>query len=1160
MSVNDIGKLLFAGFEGVEFSEDGQAAKLIRDHRVHCFLIKRHNYVNIQQLKTLLNDLQAFAYNCNFDSPLALSIDIDLYDHMRDQNLKELTVFPPSLASSATGNFTLCYNIGKAVGLEFKAIGFNMMIGPILDIFYKVSNSKKGINTLGATVDEVSKYAVAFGCGIKSIGLLTSGCSFPGMGNTSIDSVTNDLILVEDYNQIENKNILPFKAMIEVDALDSILVTSAFAPNALYDDLSCCLNPKIVDTLLREKLDFDKLVIGGCLETYEIILNYGIGQAAALSILYAHCDMITVCKSYKHQLEALEFLQKSFEHNNNQAILITALRRIDEFLNKITWFDSKVEITPDLKQNHEKLSNDAYRNSISLVRDLYGMVPAWKYFKQYSFNFNPIDELAPNDKLITIPNLDKMIRSDNIMTLLTPTNLPVYKELVRNLIEYGKDCNCIVNHFVYNNYEITKEIRLALENSIYIVVIQTNEHEIKIIKEISRLLSMLSKKLMIVSVNSPYYFLDNDTIAGTFISTYDNSPKALNYLAQLIFGKFRATGRVPGFYGKLNSREEVVMGLSNSLDSSEWQFDFLLNKPAIAKPLSKLSTPTNLQFENNMYANEISALLNLDQVMLNHNSNPNTNQSLSSIENNIMASNNASSSIFDSNYKFDSNSDKPKDTVSELNYEIDDEDGEDYNRTNIKTESQSTYDTYNRKPSVVNNGSNSNRINPNIPSEANNTNRRKGKSAYNIVNNEKEMSEENKIKEKPWVVEDYNDRRDKSFFGMIRENTINDIYYPLNSGNGLIGRIWAYGDRSGDTKVSFIVRNPTLNVIYGVVTVIIDEYSKTGRVIYMVVSKAKRRQGVGEILHRRAIQYMTIVRGCTTIALGSVFPFYNYLVPKVLNEISSIWQYLETKDDSKIDIDDSSIQLVGFFRSLGWNYTRHTKGVYQQTRKYLLHLKLKNWRFPAEQSPFIVNSLNIKINSTFEFIEQLNSLNVKFILSNDPGPGFEICHRLLKSGKTKDDEEIVFSTLYSKTKEFIRREIEDYKLHNKRRSTMAMYAFVDGVIQGGCIIYTSNSEMGFYYPLIDQYKKTPAETVAGITGVFINSLEDDKQLSPRNKKLIQHGLISACVDTIGKLGIEQLIIHNISKETMPELLSCGFVKSLEYCACFGKKRAFEWVV
>ena len=63
MSVNDIGKLLFAGFEGVEFSEDGQAAKLIRDHRVHCFLIKRHNYVNIQQLKTLLNDLQAFAYN-----------------------------------------------------------------------------------------------------------------------------------------------------------------------------------------------------------------------------------------------------------------------------------------------------------------------------------------------------------------------------------------------------------------------------------------------------------------------------------------------------------------------------------------------------------------------------------------------------------------------------------------------------------------------------------------------------------------------------------------------------------------------------------------------------------------------------------------------------------------------------------------------------------------------------------------------------------------------------------------------------------------------------------------------------------------------------------------------------------------------------------------
>jgi beta-glucosidase-like glycosyl hydrolase len=1147
MLTNDIGKLLFAGFPETNFTSDSQAAKLIRDHHVHCFMLYPHNYENIKQLKKLIDELQSFAYSINFSSPLIIALDNRMYKFLCNQNLNDLTHFPNYLALTATGKISLVFNIGKAIAIELRSIGFNMIIGPIMDICSKILLDVIGLNSFGITIEEVIKFGGSFTCGLKNGGILTSACHFPGIGESFIEPLSSTPIILDNYSQIENFNCKPFKKMIEHDLIDSILASIVFSPNALNDDLYCCLNPKIIDHLLRDKLKFDKLVISESLEFKEIFFNYGIGQAASLAIIHAHCDMITIPKNYNYQLEALEFLKKSFEHGNNQAILIIALRRIDEFLNKLSWFDSKIEIDNSLKLNHKELSSQAYKDSITLIRNLYDLIPLQNYLQK--------QKAEQRYFLLNSNSNSNYSINKNKILLFFPESLDSYSKVENDFIKLSKSIDCSVKSIYFTTDGITPSIQSDLNNCSIVIFfindLNTNQYQISLIQQISNILHNLCKDLIVVSVDSPYYFISTENIGSTYICTYDKSYEAIRHIPQIIFNKYRSTGRVPGALNKFNNKEEVVMGLSNNLDGSEWQFDFLLNKtPSINKQISKLNPPTSLNnFENNIYTNQ---MLNLNDEIF-------TNDASALIDANQSQSVSSANTLFDTNYSTHNNGNNNK--IEENKKNFNDQLNNEINKSSI----------INKSNNEINKSSISQSPELNDLKNSNNKKNMLNQSSINTVNFQ--SSKTNKTKEKPWVVEPFDINRDTAAFSMVKTNTINDVYYPID--NILLGKIWYFTEAFGDGLQSFVVRNPSMGSIHGIVAITIDEFEKCGRIIYMVVSKSKRRQGVGETLHRRAVQYITLERGCTTVALGCAFPFFNYLTPKVLNEISTVWHYLETKDDSKIDIDDSSIQLVGFYKSLGWSYTRHRKGVFQQVRKHLLQLNIKDWKFPGLISP--INELNIQ--NSYSFIDELSKLNIKFLISDDSIPAFNLCHYHLKADKIKDDEEVMFTSMYSKVKLFIEEELNDFESKNKKRSTIIVYALIDNNISGSCIVYTSDSKLSFYYPLIETSKISPTDTIAGITGLFVGNtpsnitsnqqqqqqdkspgIENFKDIDIKQKKLIKLGLISTSVEIINQLGIRKTLLHNVSREELDQLQNCGFEKLLEYCACFGRKKAFEWVV
>ncbi|TID21224.1 hypothetical protein CANINC_003504 [Pichia inconspicua] len=1044
----EVGKLVLAGFDEKHFTPDGQAAELIRDYNVQAFEIRPCNFESVPQLKQLIKDMQAYAFSLNHERPLIIATGMRSYEYICSEDSMELTKLPHLLALVAADQPSVFYEASKSCALELRQIGFNLVLGPLLDIFSKATTDYVGLNCPGITSEEVTRYGGAMAAGFTKSGILTSASYFPGIGRAFFSDVLETITMLEDMGQIENYNCLPFKALIDHNMLDSIRASVVCIPNALEDDVNACLSPIIINGLLRQKFKFDKLVITEDIEVQDIFTNYGIGQAASLAIVNAGCDMVTVCNSFKYQLEVLDFLNKSFANGNHQAVLITALRRIDEFHGKISWYDAKVELDLDLMRRNRRLAERSFRNSITLVRNLNDVIPVQKFFEQLKF-----DRLYQSSET-----------QENRICLLYPVNTRDYQLLTSDFINIALENHCeIVNHF-YSQEGLTPLIKELLNFSTLAIVfvknLCSNVYQVDLLKDIGNYLRKAGKHMITISTESPFNLIRSETLAPTFINTYDDCYAALKYLPHIIFGQLEAKGCLPGSRKRAESRDEIVSGLS--VDNSGGQFEFLLNKPVTSVKETILDQPWAVE------TNEVNHLINFDSVF--H----------SSIENENFG-----------------NFGNPDGTYS-------DHDNEDQLRL------------------------------------------------------EKNTPPANKIREKPWVVEEFEYDRDRCALSMLKTSMIEDLYFAVD--NDLLSRTWEYKHRFKDDCKMFVVRNPSMGVVYGLVCVIVDKYEKCGRIGYLVVSRAKRRQSVGEILHQRAIKYITIERSCLVVALGSPFPFLNYFVPKVLNEISTLWEYLETKDKSKVSLAKSTIQLVGFYKSLGWSYTRHRKGIYQQQRKYIMHLTIDRWELPGMTGPIS----QAGISDGYSFIKSLKRLGVKFIVSDDSLPAFKVCYHNLKNGKTTDDEEKLFSTMYDKANTIIQEEIEDYQTRRKQRNTLVMYALIGDVIVGFCILYSSESIFSYFYPFIEKFKPHLEEKVAGITGLYVGLSVEDKEkmvtLNPGGILLIKLGLVTSAVQILRKMKVRQLILPNVTNENFKMYTSMGFTKFMEYCACFGKKGAFEWVV
>ncbi|QBM86777.1 beta-N-acetylhexosaminidase [Metschnikowia aff. pulcherrima] len=564
-----IGLLVCGGFQGTSVTK--QAYDLIVKYNISTMILLRKNAHLVAQMSKLIRDLQFIAFKeAGYEYPLAFAIDEEggMMNSLFDSD--SLSQFPGAMALGATGDPDLVYEVLRALAVELRHIGFLIILGPVLDVVIKLSHQLVSVRSFGTTIEEVVKYGRACAKGLRDGGLITVGKHFPGIGTARVDSLLELPMMTDSLDQIRRFNLVPFAELIREGLLDGISAAGCGVPTISPDETHACLLPILLTKLLREEIGFEGFVISECLEMDALYHSIGLGQGVVLA-LYAGCDLVMVCHDIKLQIEAIESIRTALANGSlDELIVRNSLTRLHKVRQNLS---SWQEIFPgglktdailfkDAFRNswieHKRLVEQAYRKSITLVRDFEGVLPLSQYVGE-----------DPRDSLLILSPLLKPIYSKSADIPDQKDDLypgeEVFSQFGRFLSLHQRDSYKEVNvlHTTYTANGLTSLHEQLIDYSKAVIVITSealrNMYQIGIVKYISMLCgatpqslsggngrARLEKPLVIVATSSPYDFFYNKFIGSAYLCCFDYTHQALKELADVLMGFSEAQGCIPG--------------------------------------------------------------------------------------------------------------------------------------------------------------------------------------------------------------------------------------------------------------------------------------------------------------------------------------------------------------------------------------------------------------------------------------------------------------------------------------------------------------------------------------------------------------------------------------------------------------------------------------
>jgi beta-N-acetylhexosaminidase len=223
------------------------------------------------------------------------------------------TRWPPMLSHDglvAPADAQIAEEVGRAVGLELRALGFDIDFAPVLDVHTNPANPIIGERAFGVEAEAAARRALAFARGLDEAGVLACGKHFPGHGDTSTDSHLELPRIDHGWDRLETVELLPFARAAKAKL--PMIMTAHVVFAAIDSTRPATLSEAVVTGLLRGKLGYHGVVVSDDLDMNAIASHGGVGPAAVAAIR-AGCDALLVCQRADHQAAAAESLAREAE-------------------------------------------------------------------------------------------------------------------------------------------------------------------------------------------------------------------------------------------------------------------------------------------------------------------------------------------------------------------------------------------------------------------------------------------------------------------------------------------------------------------------------------------------------------------------------------------------------------------------------------------------------------------------------------------------------------------------------------------------------------------------------------------------------------------------------------------------------------------------------
>ena len=218
----------------------------------------------------------------------------------------------------------LCKETGWLVASELIACGVDLSFSPVLDLDQN-SSGVIGDRAFSDQIDVVIDCARAFIFGMHEAGMACVGKHYPGHGSISEDSHIEKPIDNRILNEIENKDLIPFKELI--NDLDGVMTAHILFPEV--DENITTFSKIWLSEILKQKMNFKGIIFSDDLNM-EGANDCKSFYAKAEKAIQAGCEMILVCNNRNGVFDALRY----FEENN-----ITSTEKIFSMLmaDDISW-------------------------------------------------------------------------------------------------------------------------------------------------------------------------------------------------------------------------------------------------------------------------------------------------------------------------------------------------------------------------------------------------------------------------------------------------------------------------------------------------------------------------------------------------------------------------------------------------------------------------------------------------------------------------------------------------------------------------------------------------------------------------------------------------------------------------------------------------------
>ena len=242
-----VGQLFLVTFQGTNTDIDSQIYDLIANHHIGGVVLQAANDNFVAQPDTinsahqLITSLQAIEAQGNSLTPepngqTRNSIYVPLFIGISqegdgtpyDQILSGLTPLPSEMAMGATWDTTLAQQVGSVLGQELSALGFNLLLGPALDVVESPNPSAKidlGTRVFGGDPFWVGEMGKAYISGVhkgSNSRMVVVAKHFPGRGSSDRSPEEEVATVRKSLEQLKQIELSPFFAVTHTDDPESM--------------------------------------------------------------------------------------------------------------------------------------------------------------------------------------------------------------------------------------------------------------------------------------------------------------------------------------------------------------------------------------------------------------------------------------------------------------------------------------------------------------------------------------------------------------------------------------------------------------------------------------------------------------------------------------------------------------------------------------------------------------------------------------------------------------------------------------------------------------------------------------------------------------------------------------------------------------------------